>query len=100
MIHVNESLVDYILEIVHATRNHPEIALGVSTRGVLTFHRAVQAFAMVRLRDYATPDDVKKLAVPVLSHRIVLRDRALRHGDFTPEARLIDRIVSETPVPR
>lgn len=99
-IHVNESLVEYILTLVHATRNHPEITLGVSTRGALTYFKACQALAMVYGRDFVIPDDVKRLAVPVLSHRILLRDRRSQRESFADEARLIQRLVAETPVPR
>jgi MoxR-like ATPase len=99
-IHVNESLVEYILTLVHATRNHPDVALGVSTRGALTYFKACQALAMVHGRDFVIPDDVKHLAVPVLSHRILLRDRRGNRDTFVPEARLIERLIAETPVPR
>jgi MoxR-like ATPase len=99
-IHVADPLLDYIMSIVEATRNHPEIALGVSTRGALTYYRAAQALAMVEGRDFVIPEDAKQLAVPVLSHRIVLHERQTRHGDFTPEAGVIARILEQTPVPR
>ena len=99
-IHMNESLVDYLMAIVHTTRAHAEAALGVSTRGALTYFKACQALAMVNGRDFVIPEDVKRLAVPVLSHRIVMKDRRLLRGDVTPEQRFIQRIVSEIPVPR
>jgi len=99
-IHMNESLVDYLMSIVHTTRTHPEAALGVSTRGALTYFKACQAMAMVNGRDFVIPEDVKRLAGPVLSHRIVMKDRRLLRGDVTPEQRFIQRIVSEIPVPR
>lgn len=99
-IHVSDALLDYLMSLVEATRNDSEIALGVSTRGSLTFYRASQALAMVYGRDFVTPDDVKRLAVPVLAHRVVLHERHVRHGDLTPEARVIERLVSQTPVPR
>jgi MoxR-like ATPase len=99
-IHVNESLVDYLMTIVHTTRTHAEAALGVSTRGALTYFKACQALAMVNGRDFVIPEDVKRLAGPVLSHRIVMKDRRLLRGDVTPEQRFIQRIVSEIPVPR
>jgi MoxR-like ATPase len=99
-VHVNESLVDYLMAIVETTRNHPEIALGVSTRGALTFFRTCQAMAMVNGRDFVIPEDVKRLAGPVLSHRILVKDRRVLRGDFSPEARVIGRILAETPVPR
>jgi MoxR-like ATPase len=99
-IHMNESLVDYLMSIVHTTRTHAEAALGVSTRGALTYFKACQALAMVNGRDFVIPEDVKRLAGPVLSHRIVMKDRRLLRGDITPEQRFIQRIVSEIPVPR
>ncbi len=99
-VHVNESLLDYMMALVHATREHEEAALGVSTRGALTFFKACRALAMVSGRDFVTPDDIKRLAVPVLAHRVVLRERRMLHGDFTPEARFIERILADVPVPR
>ena len=99
-IHMNESLVDYLMHIVHTTRNHPEVALGVSTRGALTYFKACQALAMVNGRDFVIPEDVKRLAGAVLSHRIVMKDRRSARGDSTPEHRFIQRILSEIPVPR
>ena len=99
-IHVSEPLVDYLMALGEATRNDPEIALGVSTRGSLTFYRAAQALAMVRGREFVIPEDVKSLAVAVLSHRVMLHERHVRHGDLTPEAQAIERIVARTTVPR
>ena len=99
-IHVSESLVDYLMTIVHTTRNHPEVSVGVSTRGSLTFFKACQAMAMAIGRDYVVPEDVKRLAVPVLSHRIVMKDRRLLRSDMTPEQRFITRLLGEIPVPR
>jgi MoxR-like ATPase len=99
-IHVSEPLVEYLMTLVQTTRSHPDVALGVSTRGALIFFKSCQAMAMVGGRDFVIPEDVKRLAVPVLSHRIVTKDRRLTHGDFTAETRFIERLVSETPVPR
>jgi len=97
LIHVNESLLEYLMTIVQTTRTHVEVALGVSTRGALTFFKACQALAMVQGRDFVVPEDIKRLAVPVLSHRIIMRDR---RGERSPEALFIQRIVNEIPVPR
>ncbi|MBV9495293.1 MAG: MoxR family ATPase [Acidobacteria bacterium] len=99
-IHVNETLVDYLMNVVQTTRTHAEVALGVSTRGALTWFKACQALAMVNGRDFVIPEDVKRLAVPVLSHRIVMKDHRAMRGDASPEGRFIQRIVSEIPVPR
>ncbi|HEY5611875.1 MAG TPA: MoxR family ATPase [Thermoanaerobaculia bacterium] len=99
-VHVKTSLIDYLMTIVQATRSSSEIALGVSTRGALVYFKACQALAMVSGRDFVIPDDIKRLSVPVLSHRMVLHDRRVLRGDFAPETRVISRIVSEIPVPR
>ncbi len=99
-VHVSESLVEYLMTIVQTTRTHAEVALGVSTRGALTYFKACQALAMVAGRDFVIPDDIKRLAGPVLSHRIVMKDRRFSRGDFTPETKFIHRIVNEIAVPR
>jgi len=99
-IHVNESLVEYLMTIVQTTRTHNEVALGVSTRGALVYFKACQAMAMVNGRDFVIPEDVKRLAAPVLSHRILMKEHRMMRGDSAPEARFIQRILNETPVPR
>ncbi|HYC92808.1 MAG TPA: MoxR family ATPase [Thermoanaerobaculia bacterium] len=99
-VHVSESLVEYLMAIVQTTRTHAEVALGVSTRGALTYFKVCQALAMVQGRDFVVPEDIKRLAGPVLSHRIVMKDRRLERGDHSAEARFIARIVNEIAVPR
>jgi len=99
-IHVNESLVEYLMSIIQTTRTHNEVALGVSTRGALLYFKACQALAMVNGRDFVIPEDVKRLAAPVLSHRIQMKERRMTRGDSAPEAKFIQRILNETPVPR
>jgi MoxR-like ATPase len=99
-IHVSESLVEYLMTIIQTTRTHAEVALGVSTRGALTYFRACQALAMVGGRDFVIPEDIKRLAGPVLSHRILVKDRRMTRGDYSPESRFIQKIVSEIAVPR
>ncbi len=69
---VSSVVEDYILEIVHMTRNHEEIELGVSPRGTLALMRAAQGTAFINGREFVTPEDVKKMAPYVLSHRLVL----------------------------
>ena len=99
-IHVNESLVEYLMTIVQTTRTHPEVAMGVSTRGALVYFKACQALAMVNGREFVVPEDVKRLAAPVLSHRILLKDRRAMRGESTPEGKFIQRILGEIAVPR
>ncbi len=72
---VDESLVDYMLAIVERTRTHESLSMGVSPRGAQALYRASQALAAVEGRDYVTPDDVKRLVVPVFAHRVVVNTR-------------------------
>lgn len=99
-IHVSDALVEYLMTIIETTRTHAEIALGVSTRGALVYFKACQALAMVHGRDFVIPEDIKRLASPVLSHRILMKERRLMRGDSSPETRFIQRILGEIPVPR
>ena len=71
LVRFEESVLDYLQNIVGATRQSSDIQIGVSTRGALSYYRACQAFAVLHSRDFVTPDDVKKLAVPVIAHRII-----------------------------
>jgi len=72
-VRVEETVSDYLLDLIHATREHPEIQLGASTRAALGLYRAAQALAVVNERDYVVPDDIKNLAEPVLAHRLATR---------------------------
>ena len=99
-VHVSEALVEYLMLIVQTTRTHADVALGVSTRGALTYFKACQALAMVSGRDFVIPEDVKRLAAPVLSHRIVMNDRRIARGELSPEGQFVRKIVSEIAVPR
>ncbi len=68
---LDSALIDYILNIVEATRNDEELHLGVSPRGALSLTQACQASALLRGRDYVIPDDVKSLVIPVCAHRVI-----------------------------
>jgi MoxR-like ATPase len=97
---VEDAIVDYMLAIVERTRNHESLALGVSPRGSQALFRAVQALALVEGRDYAIPDDVKRLAAPLFAHRVVINTRttlAPRRGDAGE--RIIEEILSQVEVP-
>jgi MoxR-like ATPase len=81
---VDESLLDYLINIVRATRETDILNLGVSPRGSLSLHRASQALAYIEGRDFVIPDDIKRLVVPVFAHRIVVNSRystGLRRSD-------------------
>lgn len=95
---VEESINDYILDLATATRNHGELELGVSTRGVITLYRAVQSFALLNGRTYVIPDDVKSLAVPVLAHRVVCRSM-LREGQRNRAIQIIEQVLGQVAVP-
>lgn len=97
---VDESLVEYMLAIVEKTRTHESLTLGASPRGSQALYRAVQALALMEGRDYAIPDDVKRLAVPVFAHRVTLNTRAAiaqRRSDLSD--RIIDEILNQMDVP-
>ncbi len=71
-VHVDPSLREYIVNIVHATRTHPDVYLGASPRGSLALFKTAQAYAAIHGRDYVLPDDVKAMAQPTLAHRIIM----------------------------
>ncbi|MFZ1058688.1 MAG: MoxR family ATPase [Candidatus Rokuibacteriota bacterium] len=100
-VRVEESLLDYVMAIVWATRGSPLLALGVSPRGALALLRASQARALVDGREYVVPDDIKRLAVPALAHRVLVRARLERAAGSELEAdAIIDALLQEIPVPR
>jgi MoxR-like ATPase len=82
-VHVVESVRRYILNLVHATRDHPALALGASPRGSLALFRAAQALAALRARDFVIPDDIKYVAVPCLAHRMVMNPENALSGETT-----------------
>ena len=92
-----EEVVGEITEIVHASREHEDISLGGSPRASLAMFRTAQALAAVRERDYVEPDDVKRVAAPVLVHRLILRPES-RLRKVTA-AEVVDEILGEVPVP-
>jgi MoxR-like ATPase len=99
-VHVDDAVVDYMLAIVEKTRTHEGLALGVSPRGAKALYRACQALAMVEGRGFVTPDEVKRLAVPVFAHRVVLQARAAGAQRGTAAAeRLLETILTMIDVP-
>lgn len=97
-IRVDDSITDYVLELVARTRHHNELLLGVSTRGALTMYRAAQALAMAEGRDYVIPDDVKEITIPVLAHRIVCRG-AIREGHRQRAGQILRTLLDGITVP-
>jgi MoxR-like ATPase len=99
-VHVEEALVDYMLAIVEKTRHHESLVLGVSPRGAQALFRAVQALALVEGRDFAIPDDAKRLAGPVFAHRVVINTRTTLVPRRTDTAeRIIEEILTQVDVP-
>lgn len=96
-VQVDETINRYILDIVHATRENDDLHVGVSTRGALALYRATQASAILANRDYVVPDDVKKLVVPVLSHRVVTKGY-LHGGQREAVEAMIERLVEEIDI--
>jgi MoxR-like ATPase len=97
-VRVEDSLNDYILSLVEATRRHSDVYLGGSTRAALSLYRASQAKALLEGRDYTVPDDIKRLAQPVLAHRILAK--SFRQGSRNDSAeRIVADIVEQTPIP-
>ena len=97
---VDDALVDYMLAIVKHTRAHDALAMGVSPRGAQALFRASQALAAVEGRDYATPDDVKRVAVPVFAHRVLLSTRAAAGQRWAGAAeKILEEILMLVDVP-
>ncbi|MCL2163618.1 MAG: AAA family ATPase [Oscillospiraceae bacterium] len=96
-VYVEPSIVRYIVEIIRGTRNNEKTVLGVSPRGALALQLAAQAWACCMGRDYCIPDDIKEMAVPVLSHRIKLKQEE-KLKNIKPE-RVISQVLSDTAVP-
>jgi MoxR-like ATPase len=97
---VDEALVDYMLAIVSHTRAHESLAMGVSPRGAQALYRASQALAAVESRDYVTPDDVKRMVVPVFAHRVVVNARvSLTQRSAEAAEKILSEILTLVDVP-
>ncbi|MCA9188327.1 MAG: AAA family ATPase, partial [Planctomycetales bacterium] len=95
---VEDSIQEYLLEVVDATRNCEELHVGASTRGALCLYRAAQSLALIEGRDYVIPDDVKHLTVPVLAHRVIAKTY-LHGGQRAAIEAMIRRLVQQLPSP-
>lgn len=94
----DQSVSDYLLDIVHRTRDSTELRVGVSTRGALSLYRAAQALALIEGRKFVVPDDVKRLAPLVLSHRVIFKGFT-RTGQREAAEGIIRRLIEQAPVP-
>jgi MoxR-like ATPase len=96
-VHVDTKVQQYLLQIVHDSRQHDDLLLGASPRASIALYRCAQAMAAVLGRNYVIPDDVKKVAASVLGHRLILRPES-RLRKLTAE-KVLDEIISEIAVP-
>ena len=96
-VYVDDLIREYIVTLVDRTRTHPDAALGSSPRGSLALFRGAQALALIRGRDFALPDDVKELAEPMLSHRIIVSPAGRMRGVQSSD--VVESLVEEVPVP-
>lgn len=96
-VRVEASVRDYVVQVSRATRSHPEIDLGASPRATLALYQTAQAWAAVNGRDYVIPDDIKKMAPHVMTHRLMISPQAQLRG--RQPYQLVDDIVDTVPVP-
>lgn len=97
IIHISAPIREYIVDIVRATRSNPSLRLGASPRSSLGLMRAGQALAALRERNYILPDDIKYLAVPVLAHRLILKEEERLRGETTEH--FLQEIIRQIPAP-
>lgn len=96
-VRVEPSIESYIVELVRATRQHNAVELGVSPRGTLALYRASQAYAAIHGRNYVIPDDVKRVASSVLSHRMIATNQSRLHGRMMEQ--IVDDVLHSVAVP-
>ncbi|HEY1283414.1 MAG TPA: MoxR family ATPase [Steroidobacteraceae bacterium] len=97
-IHVSQALSGYVLDLVRASREHPRLSLGLSTRGALALTKAARVAAGLRGADFVSPDDVKEVAAWVMPHRLVPTPEAALEG--TRDIEVVRGLLADTPVPR
>ena len=97
-IHLTDQLVDYIVDLIRATREHSSLEVGASTRAANMLAAASRAFAVLQGRDFVIPDDIKFLTLPVLRHRLTLSPSAEIEG-LTAD-RILREVIDQTPAPR
>lgn len=97
-IKIDAVLIDYLMDIVTATRNDEMLHIGISPRGSLALMQASQALALVEGRDYVTPDDIKAMVVPVCAHRVITRN-PMASADLGNATRALELILQRIPSP-
>ena len=94
---ISDQVRKYIVQIARATRDHTSVQFGASPRGTLGLMRAAQSLALIRERDYVLPDDIKSLTIPVLAHRLILKEQSRLQGETAEK--LLEDILDSIPVP-
>src|SRR4051794_33094754 len=97
MVHIADPLYTYAVRLAAATRNHPQVRVGVSPRGVIALTRAACAYALINARGYVLPEDLKTLIEPVFAHRVLLSPDAQLRG--VTAAEVLDDAIRQVPVP-
>lgn len=95
---VDQSVIDYSVRIVRATRDWPGLAIGAGSRGAIALIRAARVVALLEARDFVTPDDVKRIALPALRHRVALTPDAMLEGRKPSD--LLNALIESVPAPR
>lgn len=98
LVHTSEAIEHYIVSLTSATRQHHHVLIGVSPRGSLALYQLARTFAMVQGRDFVLPDDVKAMAVPALTHRLLLKPELWVRG--LQAEQVIQEIIDRTPIPK
>lgn len=98
-VRLDSAILDYVLDLVEATRHHDELRLGVSPRGALALTQAAQGSAILQGRDYVTPDDVKSMFLPVCAHRVLAKSY-LHNGDGGGAELILKKTLDEVTAPR
>jgi len=98
-VRVDDALLDYLLNIVDATRKNEGLELGISPRGTLAIFRSAQALALVEGRDYCIADDIKRLVMPCFAHRVIVNSRASVRNKTREAERILQEILQKTVVP-
>ncbi|MEM8875424.1 MAG: MoxR family ATPase [Planctomycetota bacterium] len=96
---VDDAVMDYILDLIDATRHHDQLHLGVSPRGAQALIQAIRAYALVQGRDYVEPDDVKAMFLPACAHRVISKSY-LQNGDAQATARILEGVLDTVAAPR
>ena len=100
MVHADASIVDYLMAVVQATRAEPRLRAGASTRGAIALLRAARGYALVDGREFLAPDDVRRLVIPTLAHRLLPAGASAATGEAYEEAvSVVEEILSRIPMP-